>query len=97
MSEEVKVDAPPAEEVKTETNGEAVKAEEQKPAATTTAAAPEKDASTLSEEDREALGAKVAKQSMLIKSLLLQRVTLIYQSTSTSPTPTFPLIDTSSP
>jgi hypothetical protein len=92
MSEEVKVDAPPAEEVKTETNGEAVKAEEEKPAA-----APEKDASTLSEEDREALGAKVAKQSMLIKSLLLQRVTLIYQSTSTSPTPTFPLIDTSSP
>jgi hypothetical protein len=75
MSEEVKVEAPAAEEVKTETNGDAVKTEEQKPKTeeqkpVVAAAAPEKDASTLPEEEREALAAKVAKQSMYISSLI---------------------------
>lgn len=62
MSEEAKVEAPAAEAVNVETNGDAGKAEEQKPAAAA-AAAPEKDASTLPDEEREALAAKVAKQS----------------------------------
>jgi hypothetical protein len=65
MSEEIKVDAPATEEVKTETVKEESKPaqEESKPATEATAAQKEAIAA-LSAEDREALAARASKQSM---------------------------------
>jgi hypothetical protein len=74
MSEEIKVDAPAAEEVKTETVQDESKpateeskpaAEETKPVVATEATSAQKEAiAALSEEDRESLAARASKQSM---------------------------------
>jgi hypothetical protein len=73
MSEEIKVDAPAVEEPKTETTQteskpveESKPAEETKPATEATQA--QKDAiAALSEEDRESLAARAAKQSRSLR------------------------------
>ena len=106
MSEEIKVDAPAAEEVKTDTVQEESKpaaeeakpaTEEAKPVVATEATPAQKEAiAALSEEDRESLAARASKQS-LFALCFNNNETLTDQSTSTFPTPTFPSTDTSSP
>lgn len=106
MSEEIKVDAPAAEEVKTDTVQEESKpaaeeakpaTEEAKPVVATEATPAQKEAiAALSEEDRESLAARASKQSMSARCLNIIQM-LTDQSTFTFPTPTFPSTDISSP
>ena len=113
MSEEIQVDAPAAEEVKTDTVQEESKpaaeeakpatedakpaAEESKPAAATEATPAQKEAIAALSEEDRESLAARASKQSMSARCLNIIQMLTDQSTSTFPTPTFPSIDTSSP